>query len=279
MPAQLETLQSRERSSPTERLARQWVLQFAELYSVGLADRGPRFVELWVSALLDLAPDTLEAACRRAMQTCKFFPTAAEIRAHIEGANAKGFELEAEEEWRKALNVATQFFQPDIGLYRNAPELSQATWHALKVAGGLEHLQSCKREELQWARRRFLADYMLIHETCQVEHLLSNGEAKRILAEVTGPAKPKPKQLTPLEPEGNLPPRAEVRTVLDRIAEIPSEEEWERRKRREKEKIAAWVAAHPEVTHAETREEITPGDAVHKTTANCGVAVAATGES
>src|SRR5260370_42187706 len=67
----------------TEQLARKWAVTFAELFCVSLADRGPRFVDLWVSALTDLAPETVEATCRRTMQTCKFFPTPAEIRAHI----------------------------------------------------------------------------------------------------------------------------------------------------------------------------------------------------
>ena len=66
--------------SQTERVAREWVVKFAELYAVSLADRGPRFVELWASAVADLSPDMLDAACRKAMQTCKFFPMPAEVR-------------------------------------------------------------------------------------------------------------------------------------------------------------------------------------------------------
>ena len=72
--------------------------------------------------------------------------------------------------------------------------------HAIDVAGGMRLIEGGKESELPWARKRFIADYMLIHETRQVEHLLSNGEAKRVLAKIAGPAKPTAKQLKSREP-------------------------------------------------------------------------------
>jgi hypothetical protein len=200
---------------------------------------------IYAEALCDLTAEQIDAACKSALKACRFWPTVADIRAQLDQAGAKGFELEAEEEWRKALSVATEFFHPDIGLYRNVPKLSAATWHALKVAGGLEHLQSCKREELQWVRRRFIADYTLIHETRQVEHLLGDGDKKILSRILAGQQLPDRKQLTAAEPEGKLPPRAEVSAVLERIAgSRPLENRRERKKREEMQKVREWKIEH-----------------------------------
>ena len=41
----------------------------------------------------------------------------------------------------------------------------------------------CSDAELQWSKKEFVADYQLICETGKIEHLLSDGRAKEILAE------------------------------------------------------------------------------------------------
>jgi hypothetical protein len=285
MPAQLETLPSRERSSRTENVARQWVLQFAELYSASLAERGPRFVELWVSAFLDLAPDALEAACRRAMQTCKFFPTPAEIRTHIENANGNGAALEIEEAWSRALDWVQQYFHPDLGVTRGAPELPAAIQHAMRAAGGMRWLDSCPASELQWAKKRFVEDFTRIHETQQSEHLLTRPEARRILSDLTT-AEPKrqihsgPAAEKPLPAE--KPSREEVRGVLSRVTAASvtveiTEEEWESKKREQKRRLAEWRVARglpAELTPEELRAAEAVGT-VHKTQENSGETVAA----
>jgi hypothetical protein len=154
----------------------------AELFSVSLKDRGPRFVDLWVSALADLAPETLETACKRAIQICKFFPTPAEIRAAIERPEAKALQLEAEDAWHRALRWVRRYYHPDLGIDRNAPELSPQMIHALRAAGGVPWIECCSDAELQWVKKRFVADYQLVSEAGQIEHLLTDGRAKEILA-------------------------------------------------------------------------------------------------
>lgn len=100
-------------------------------------------------------------------------------------------------------------------------EPRQKTWHALKAAGDLSYLFNCSREDLQWARKRFVAAYTLIYETGQDEHLLGAAEAKRVLARIK--AGPPREQLAPLTPSGQPEssgggiPRDEVRAALDRI--------------------------------------------------------------
>jgi hypothetical protein len=156
---------------------------------VGLST-GKKFVpeselfNIWVSALEDLSPVQIWNAGEKLMRVWRYsnLPMPGDVRAQVETATEKANELEADNEWQKALRVATDFYQPDIGLYRNAPKLEPATWHAIQAAGGLSHLFNCSREELQWARKRFIADYLLVHETAQAQHLLGDGEAKRIIS-------------------------------------------------------------------------------------------------
>lgn len=185
----LETISPRRAYSQTERLARQWMVTFAELFCVSLKDRGPRSVDLWVSALADLEPQILEAACRRAMQICKFFPTPAEIRAAIERPEAMALQLEAENAWHRTLCWISRYYHPDLGIDRNAPELAPQMIHALRAAGGFRWIEECSDEKLVWVKKAFLADYQVISEIGRVEHLLSDGRAKEILAQLQSSAR------------------------------------------------------------------------------------------
>lgn len=250
--------------SQTDRLAREWVVRFAELYSVSLAERGPRFVELWVSAVADLAPETLDAACRKAMQTCKFFPLPAEIRNHIEKAEKNGFDLEAESEWHKLLAWIDRCYHPDVGIRRGAPSLPPQIEHAARAAGGYRYLESCSEEQLVWAKKAFFADLQNIRETGKAEHLLSDGRAKKIFRSLTAASNlvEFQKSLLPAEPvsasEDAGIPRVEVREVLTRVAQPkPPETEQERQERKaamqhvlqvehgyDEKDIEGWLAKH-----------------------------------
>jgi hypothetical protein len=178
---ELAIISKSQASGQTERLARVWLVAFAELYSVSLKDRGKRFVELWISAVSDLDPRAFDAACKHTVKVCKFFPMPADIRSQIDQARAKGFELEAECEWQKLLSWVREHVFPDTGVGRNAPRLSAAVEHAAKTAGGVFYIQRCSEDQLVWCRKNFLAAYSNVHDTGQVDHLLSNTEAKKIL--------------------------------------------------------------------------------------------------
>jgi len=247
----LERISSLPESRLTEHLVREWLVKFAELYRKNGAPYPLTAImtALWIDSLNDLATDQLEAACRSLVKAgCRReFPVPADVRGHLEQAEAKGFELEAETEWQRLLAWVRQNVFPDTGIRRGAPKLAPAVEHAAKAAGGIYFIERCPEDQLVWCRKTFLAAFKNIHETRQAEHLLGDGEAKRILAElVTGADSPKQIASPPEDTPGQLPPRAEVRAVLERVADIPSEEEWERRKREQKQHAAAWIAAHPE---------------------------------
>ena len=78
---------------------------------------------------------------------------------------------------------------PDTGIRRGAPRLSPAVERATRAVGGLNFIERCSEEELVWWQKNFLTAFTNVHETGQVEHLLGEGEAKRILARLAAESK------------------------------------------------------------------------------------------
>jgi hypothetical protein len=212
----------------------------------------PEHFALYGEALGHLSPEQLKAAFLKTAQTCRYFPKPADILAQIEVAETKGFQLESEREWQKLLVWIRRHVFPDTGVERNAPRLPAAVEHAAKAAGGIFYIERCSSEDLVWARKNFLAAYTNVHETGQAEHLLSDGNAKRIWRELNAGPQPIQKQFASVpivEIGSDRPSRAEVREVLDRVsAERPRtepnesqdamREKWEEQKARAR----AWVA-------------------------------------
>jgi hypothetical protein len=243
MPNSALVTTSKPRASSSD-VARQWLVTFGEICGREIT---PALAAIWAGQLGDIAPDLLHQACDRLAKTwsSNFLPTPGSVRAQIDQAEAKGFELETETEWQKLLAWVRQNVFPDTEIRRGAPSLTPAVEHAAKAAGGIYFIERCSDDQLVWCRKTFLAAYKNIHETRQVELLLGDGDAKGILARlVAGPESPKQIVSTLEDVQGPLPPRAEVRAVLERIAEIPSEEEWERRKRDLKHRASEWALAH-----------------------------------
>jgi hypothetical protein len=180
----------------TERVAREWAVTFAELFCVSLAERGPRFVDLWVSALTDLPPDVLDAACRRAMKSCKFFPTPAEIRAGIDRAEAGASEIEAQHAWQRVLEFSER------GVWSKVKMLTTRERHALRVVGGSDAIAHCdKYEDLKWRQRDFVAAFLRFEQVEVSLGLLSDGHADRVTRQLYPPRREPPKQLAAPPPE------------------------------------------------------------------------------
>lgn len=149
-------------------------------------------VAAYAGMLSDLTAEQLDAACRLAGRSCKFFPTPADIMEHVQKADKAGAELEAETAWHQALEYARRWYVPDFGLDRRAPELPPATEQAIRAAGGFRLLESCSESDLVWARKRFLESFGRIGELERSGLMLTRGEAKRVLAQLaTGTDTPK----------------------------------------------------------------------------------------
>ena len=142
----------------------------------------PLLVGAWCQLLGDLTARELENACIQVARTCRFFPTVGDIRAQLDRANARGFELKAEFAWQTLLDWVQQNLFPDTGIRRGAPRLEPTIEHAAKAAGGIHFIQRCSEEQLVWCRKTFLAAHKNVHEAEQAQHLLSDSEAKKILS-------------------------------------------------------------------------------------------------
>jgi hypothetical protein len=150
---------------------------------------------IYAEALSDLPPEVIDAACGKWMREGRFFPIPGDLRGLVKSANSAGLELEAKEAWDRWFAHVTSYYHPDLGWDRRAPQLDAITEHAGSAAGGAHWVQGCPESELQWARKRFIEAYLLAHKTGQVEHLLTRGEPKKILASLTATAPEK--QLSP----------------------------------------------------------------------------------
>ncbi len=271
----------------------EWLRKWARLHSIG---REP--IELteedfavYAEALSDLSVEHLDAACLKAEQTCRFFPKPADIRAEIDEADASGFQIEGEQKWQQYLAWLHKWYDPNLGVMRGAPPLEPAVEHAAQAAGGHHWVESCPEQELQWAGKRFTQTYTRLQETRQVEHLLTRGEARKILAGLTARAAEQNARLLapPAVPEGqsDAPPDSDSqpknsgppKAVIPKFEPLPpvstedppsaplfaepkpyqppSEEEFERRKREQRARLDAYLREHPEISAAKVETPAT----------------------
>jgi hypothetical protein len=164
-------------------------------------DINPAWVPLWLESLKDLSPQIVEMAFIELGKTfiptaAAAFPAPAHLRNVIARANEKIPTLKAEHAWQELLDWIRTNYHPDLGIDRKAPELDALTWHAAKAAGGLRHLWECPTSELQWAKKRFIEYVMTARETGKAEHLLTDAEAKQLIASLrSGPVQLAEKRL------------------------------------------------------------------------------------
>jgi hypothetical protein len=163
-------------------------------------------VKIWVRDLGDLPTELLCRALERLRKTWTsgFLPTPGNVRALIAEADASGLQLEAEDAWEKYLRHVKRFFHPDIGWNRRAPELSAIVELAARAAGGPGWVGGCPEQELPWVRKRFIEAYRRTNEVGQVGHLLTRGEAKKILARLAVDTQKAMKEIA-IAPEGSGP--------------------------------------------------------------------------
>ena len=187
---ELATILPRPDSRSTDAIVRRWIVVIAELCSKELTTS---IVELWCELLSEIEPELLERALEETAKTCRFFPTPGEVRARIGQAKAGALELEAQTAWQHVLKFVER--SPWSGI----KELDSISQHAARAAGGLTHIERCSYGELEWARKRFLETYKLLHDSGRIGHLLGDGHAKKILREIA--AHSEPPRYQPLAPK------------------------------------------------------------------------------
>lgn len=164
-------------------LISQWLFRFAANHRAqGKCIEEPEIIALrglWLEQLEDIPIPALSVAFAATIRTIKFFPTVADIRSHVESAE----QLNIEDDWQEVLDYLREWEWGDGpgGLLRGAPPLAPEIDHAIRAAGGIGSLTNCSREDLQWAKKRFVEDLTRMRQTDDLAGLLHPAEFYQVL--------------------------------------------------------------------------------------------------
>lgn len=155
----------------------------------------PLMIKVWINVFRDVHPLQAEAAFASAERELKFWPSPAEVLGFISTAEEKASQEQAEQKWQQVLHYIRVYYSPDIpcrdhdypdGRKQNAPRILERTQRAINAAGGLAYLADCDPESLQWAKKKFIEQYVRYGELKKDEHLLPDGRVRDLLADVAG---------------------------------------------------------------------------------------------
>jgi hypothetical protein len=121
-------------------------------------------------------------ACLRSHQYPRI-PTIADVRQHLKKAQSNAADEEAGQKWTQVLEYIRVRWSPDIPS-RNAPGFREQVQRGINAAGGLAYIADCELEAKQWARKRFVEQYIRYGELQQERFLLPDGALKNLLADV-----------------------------------------------------------------------------------------------
>jgi hypothetical protein len=187
---------SSKRSQPSERrdksdLIRLWIGKLSVNAGQALTPTALGVFEaIWQDDFADLDYTVLEAAFRKTLRECKFWPVkVADIREHIEHAEETATNEAAEEAWARVLEIRRVHWNPDIpGPFdRAVAELSERVRQAARAAGVWRDFTSAEFEKgalHTWAKKRFVESFTAYGELERDEFLLPDGEIKDLLAGV-----------------------------------------------------------------------------------------------
>lgn len=121
-------------------------------------------LQLYEMLLKDLSIGQLERALPRVSQTCKFYPTPADIREATTEVVRQTELFAAEKAW-ESFKRLFGCWHPDIGLSENAPKLDPAGEYAMRIIGGVQRFANSEYTEEHFIRREFLDAYKRYKET------------------------------------------------------------------------------------------------------------------
>jgi hypothetical protein len=185
MPSPQPQRGSSARSRPE--LVSEWLARFSANNREPLNDESSRILlALWCDAFSDLTDAVLENAFLRTLRSCRFFPTIADVRSHIDKTRETATAQDAEIAWQRILDLRRRYWNPDLpsGFSRGMPNLPGRVDRAAR-ASGIFNLQDCEPEDIHvWAKKRFIESYIAWTELEQDQFLLPDGEVKNLLASV-----------------------------------------------------------------------------------------------
>lgn len=114
--------------------------------------------ETWTKLLSRFSVEKVEVAMQKALQSCKRFPVPADVISQLALPDSVIEEERAENSWQAALEWARENGNLPDGAKPRTP-LDRRSAHALRVAGGANYVESCSKDDLVWARKRYLEAY------------------------------------------------------------------------------------------------------------------------
>lgn len=177
------------------RVIDRWLPILAEHYDKEISAAN---AEIYHLALSDLDPEAANSAFTAALQSCRFMPTVADIRAHVKARDQIAGELASEKEWQAALRAASQY-DPDLAYgspsvldwkgelaWKYQPNLSSAGEHAVRAAGGWSALHDAYYDSAQatWRRKTFMEAYKSYSKGESLG--LTEGDSRKLLAGIPG---------------------------------------------------------------------------------------------
>ncbi len=168
-------------------LIKEWVLKFAlnagqtlDATAVGV------YTALWCELFDDLPANVLQAAFRKAIRACRFWPVkVADILEHVDHAKETATSEAAEQAWERVLELRRRFWNPDMagGFSRGMPALSPRIERAARAAGVFRDHETLEALHV-WAKKQFLESFARWDEAGESQNLLPDEEIKNLLAEV-----------------------------------------------------------------------------------------------
>lgn len=192
-----------------------WLMRLALNSGVAL-EPGTRavYVKLWTESFADLDDAKLNAAFQKTLLTwgSEFgkvgkLPTLGDIRGHLDATAKKELASRADLEWQKLLDYIRRYFWADGPWQHKAPKLPEKVWVSCNAAGGFAWLNECSRDDLVWAKKRFVESYIAWEEMKKDQWLLPEGTLRNLLLEASserallpGPAADSEDWLPPVVP-------------------------------------------------------------------------------
>jgi hypothetical protein len=188
---------SKQPVSSSEASIRQFLVQAGEVYGRIITSA---LTKIWVRELGGYSVEQLDGMFRRALRTCKFFPTIANVLEPVEDSPVP--RTNAGMKWQGVLEYVSRYYSADLPgcISQGAPRISERTMTAICAAGGLTWIADCSREDLQWAQKRFIESYIAWETLERDQYLLPEGSPVKAL--ISGVAACKALPATP--PRGSL---------------------------------------------------------------------------
>ena len=177
---------ARERSKTSENsvsVLTKWLGIFSEHYGKEISAVNAAIYE---RALSDIGPDQLETICLKALTECRFMPTVADIRKHIQKAQEVELDTECNDEWSRILSEIC-LWDEYYGRWGSGgtPSLSAAGHRAVRCCGGFTAIQQTEPKHLPLLKKTFDEAYHRFHDHIENQNnrLLDQGDSAGAIVE------------------------------------------------------------------------------------------------